>query len=115
MSDTGIRMATFAGYLGFGDATISGDGETPLVAIRVEKGTVMDGGPAMRPGRRYTTETAGWSPEAAGHPADDLCRRYARESAPAAAERAGLPSGPLEVWLMPVVTFSFDFLIIAAG
>jgi hypothetical protein len=141
------RAATFAGFLSFGDCTMTSDEGRELVSIDIQPHPLpeavraaivggyggpeladdrrqgrLPGGIALAPGGRasrsprpFTIITAGWAPENAGLGAEDVGRRFAASTACAdAADRAGL-AGDIEVWLMPVVTFMYDYLITPAG
>jgi hypothetical protein len=104
------RTAAFAGFLGLGDAILIGD----QVRIDVRNGTALAG--AVRSPRSFAIVSASWSDEMSGLGPTDIGRRFAASPEPArVAEHAALQAGLLEVWLMPVVSFSFDYLITPAG
>jgi hypothetical protein len=136
MSD---RPATFAGFLNPNDFTITDgmvsiDFQAPgpfppglaewiigvpgggtLKVAPPAHGIALDGTTARSP-RPYAILSASWASEDAGLGAEDVGRKFAASVMPGrAADDANLPGGALECWLLPVVSFMFDYLITPAG
>lgn len=104
------RTATFAGFLGPNDCRLS-DG-LAFIDIQAAGGKALDGTSTRSP-RPYTIITTGWGKDDAGQGIEHLGCRFAEHNAPLLADR--VPGDALECWLLPVVTFSLDYLITPAG
>lgn len=136
------RAATFAGFLGFGDYVMTAGcvsidirprdalSSLPPHAAQqirdavsahglqlplVQGGGISLDGTATRTPRPFAIASSPWKAENAGSGAEDAGRAYAARAAPAEADRAGLPGNALEAWLLPVTTFTFEYLITPAG
>jgi hypothetical protein len=110
---TATRLGTFGGFLGFGDYEIAVPGAgSSLVTIKVRSGSPAG---ACRSPRPFIVVSCPWRPEHAGLSAEDPARAFAAEIAPAEAGSAGLPGEAVEAWLLPVISFSREYLIVPAG
>jgi hypothetical protein len=136
------RTATFAGFLNPNDFTMADGmvsidfhppgpfpslppglaeqiaaipGAGTLKVAPLAHGVALDG-TTIRSPRPYTILSASWASEDAGLGAEDVGRKFAASCLPAnAADEVGLPGDALECWLLPVVSFMFDYLITPAG
>jgi hypothetical protein len=93
----------FAGYLGHGDFIIR---EDKLVVIDIRRGSPYG---VVRSPRRFVIVTSAMTSQQAGRSVADVARDMA--ASPAAEEAAAGLDVPLEVWLMPVVSFTWEWLI----
>lgn len=134
------RTATFAGFLGLSDAVMADGlvsidirprdilssltpesaqqirhaaGEHGLNTQQLQGGGIALDGNGVRSPRPFTIITTGWDASNAGLGAEDVGRRFAEHIVPLAAE--SVPGDALECWLLPVVSFQFDYLITPAG
>ncbi len=108
---TATRTATFAGLLGFGDYTITGFAAGPLkVAIDVRTGMALKG--KTRSLRPFAITSGPWH-YGEGRSIEDIGSRFAENLPPGDAE--DVPGDALELWLLPVVSPVFEYLITPAG